>query len=82
MGVEPLENAKAAVVSVIVQLPCDPETGRPRKEQTGICFGSALVKIKPKQNSTLEPKKKGLFRRKKKMPISQDRNHPEATTSL
>ena len=59
-----MEN-KAAIVSVLVQLPGNMENGRPRQGQTGVCFGSALVRIKTKSTAAAGSKKKGIFKRKR-----------------
>lgn len=45
IGVEPCGNGKAAVLSLLVQLPGEStSTNRPRHGQSGLCIGSALVK--------------------------------------
>ena len=75
VGVEPLVDNKAAVVSILVQLPGKPENGRPRQGQTGVCFGSALVRIKTKPSSSAgNKKKKRIFKRKRN-------GHPSSTSS-
>ena len=71
---EPLVDNKAAVVSVLVQLPGNTENGRPRQGQTGVCFGSALVRIKTKPSPSAGSKKKGIFKRKRN-------GHPSPSTN-
>jgi hypothetical protein len=54
LGVEACRDDKAAVLSLMVQLPGNHETGRPSLGRTGVCIGSTLVYVngtkKPKQN--------------------------------
>ena len=45
IGVEPCTDGKAAVLSLLVQLPGESSsTNKPRHGQSGLCIGSALVK--------------------------------------
>ena len=45
IGVEPCSDGKAAVLSLLVQLPGESSsTNKPRHGQSGLCVGSALVK--------------------------------------
>lgn len=54
LGVEACRDEKAAVLSLVVQLPGNHETGRPSVGRTGICIGSTLVHV----NGTKKPKPK------------------------
>lgn len=54
LGVEACRDDKAAVLSLLVQLPGDHDTGRPSIGRTGMCIGSTLVYI----NSSKKPKPK------------------------
>ena len=54
VGVEACRDDKAAILSLLVQLPRDPKTGHPSHGRTGLCLGSTLVYI----NSSKKPKGK------------------------
>lgn len=54
LGVEACQDDKAAVLSLLVQLPGDHGTGRPSLGRTGVCIGSTLVYV----NGSKKPKKK------------------------
>lgn len=60
VGVEACRDDKAAALSLLVQLPGDPKTGRPSHGRTGLCLGSTLVYV----NSSKKPKQQ----QKKKSP--------------
>ena len=51
VAVETINDAKAAVLTVLLCLPKDSATGHPKPNRTGICFGSTFVRMNP-------PKKK------------------------
>lgn len=59
VGVEACRDDKAAVLSMMVQMPGDLKTGRPSHGRTGLCLGSTLVYIngskKPKQQKKKSP---------------------------
>lgn len=54
VGVEACRDDKAAILSLMVQLPRDPKTGHPSHGRIGLCLGSTLVYI----NSSKKPKGK------------------------
>lgn len=45
VAVETCKDSKAAVLTLLVRLPGNSETGRPSSGRTGVCFGSTLVKM-------------------------------------
>uniref|UniRef100_A0A1X7VPN4 Laminin EGF-like domain-containing protein n=2 Tax=Amphimedon queenslandica TaxID=400682 RepID=A0A1X7VPN4_AMPQE len=51
VAVETVNDSKAAILSVLIRLPCDKATGHPKPNRTGMCFGSTFVRMNP-------PKKK------------------------
>lgn len=63
VGVEACRDDKAAVLSLLVQLPRDHKTGLPSHGRTGLCLGSTLVYVnssrKPKQQKKKSPPRRG-----------------------
>lgn len=51
VAVETVGDSKAAILSVLIRLPCDKAAGHPKPNRTGMCFGSTFVRMNP-------PKKK------------------------
>lgn len=54
LGVEACKDDKAAVLSLLVQLPGDHGTGYPSPGRTGLCMGSTLVYV----NSSKKPRQR------------------------
>lgn len=54
LAVEASQDDRAAVLSLLVQLPGDHATGRPSLGRTGVCIGSTLVYV----NGSKKPKQK------------------------
>lgn len=47
VAVETMRDSKAAILTVLVRLPCDSKTSHPSPNRTGICFGSTIVRMNP-----------------------------------
>ena len=45
VAVETCKDTKAAVLTLLVRLPGNRETGYPSSGRTGVCFGSTIVKM-------------------------------------
>ena len=54
VAVETCKDTKAAVLTLLIRLPGDRETGHPSINRTGVCFGSTLVRM----NQSKKQKKK------------------------
>ncbi len=64
LGVEACRGDKAAILSLMVQLPRDPKTGYSSHGRTGLCLGSTLVYV----NSSKKPKGKKKGKGQKEEP--------------
>ena len=69
LGVEACRDDKAAVLSLVVQLPGNHETGRPSMGRTAICIGSTLVHVNGTKKT--KPKKKNGQRQNGNAPAGQ-----------
>ena len=69
VAVETCKDTKAAVLTLLVRLPGNHETGYPSPGRTGVCFGSTIVKM---NSSKIKNKKT-----KESSSTTRRRNHTE-----
>jgi Fanconi anemia group I protein len=50
IAVETVRDTKAAILTLMIRFPFDRQTGHPRPNRTGICFGSTFVKMNSSKN--------------------------------
>ena len=74
VAVETCKDTKAAVLTLLVRLPGNHETGYPSPGRTGVCFGSTIVKM---NSSKIKNKKT-----KESSSTTRRRNHTEDTVQI